>query len=124
MERFTDAAAKSRLQSEMEALERRVDVWFAEQSHRCAIVMPVYPHVPPLHRLPLLTPFDFSYTLIWNALGLPATACPVGRAGGNGREAKGLPLAVQVVGGKHCDALTVAVVMRLEKLLGGWVQPY
>lgn len=122
MEHFTDAAAKSRFNNEIEALERRVDDWFAEQRHRCVIVMPVYPHAPPLHRLALLTPFDFSYTLIWNALGLPATACPVGRAN-NGSNETGVPLAVQVVGGKHCDALTVAVAMRLEKLLGGWVKP-
>ena len=119
IERFTDATPTPSLQSGMEALERRVDGWFAEQSHRCAIVMPVYPCVPPLHCMSLLTPFDFSYTLIWDALGLPATACPVGRADGNGLAAKGLPLAVQVVGGKHCDALTVALAIRLEKLLGG-----
>lgn len=119
-----DKSLVAHTESEMQSLVKRVDDWFAEQSNRAVILLPVYPHKAPLHRLPLATPFDFVYTLLFSALGLPVTAIPVGRTGSGRGPKGGLPLAVQAVGAKHCDAVTVAVAMRLEKLLGGWVQPY
>lgn len=46
-----------------------------------------------------------------------AQVCPTGRS------SDGLPLSVQVVGGKHCDCLTIAVAAQLERALGGWIRP-
>lgn len=54
---------------------------------------------------------------IINILGLPVTQCPLGL----GEE--GLPLGVQVVGGKLQDHLTLAVALYLEKTFGGWRDP-
>ena len=104
----------------MQSLERQLDDWFA--GNRAVIMLPVFPHKPPLHRLPLATPFDCVYTLLVSELGLPAIAMPVGSTGSGRGTSGGVPLAVQAVSGKHCDALTIALAMRLEKLLGGWVQ--
>lgn len=119
-----DESLVAHAEAEMQSLERRLDDWFAVQANRAVILLPVFPHKPPLHRLPLATPFDCVYTLLVSALGLPATAVPVGSTGSGRGAGEGVPLAVQAVGGKHCDALTIALAMRLEKLLGGWIQPY
>uniref|UniRef100_A0A4W6D1R7 Fatty acid amide hydrolase 2b n=1 Tax=Lates calcarifer TaxID=8187 RepID=A0A4W6D1R7_LATCA len=78
---------------------------------------PSHPRVAPKHHHPLFRPFDFAYTGIINILGLPVTQCPLGL----GEE--GLPLGVQVVGGKLQDHLTLAVALYLEKTFGGWRDP-
>lgn len=54
---------------------------------------------------------------IFNTLGLPVTQCPLGLS------EEGLPLGVQVVGGKLQDRLTLAVALYLEKAFGGWRDP-
>ncbi|XP_072232005.1 fatty-acid amide hydrolase 2-B [Leuresthes tenuis] len=81
------------------------------------ILFPSHPRVAPRHHHPLLRPFDFAYTGILNILGLPVTQCPLGL----GEE--GLPLGLQVVGGKLQDHLTLAVAVYLEKAFGGWRDP-
>ena len=68
--------------------------------------------------MPLLTPIDFSYTAIWNALELPVTQVPLGL------DRQGLPLGVQVVGQPCTDHLTMSVALALEADLGGWVPPW
>ncbi|XP_039996972.1 fatty-acid amide hydrolase 2-B [Xiphias gladius] len=78
---------------------------------------PSHPRVAPKHHHPLFRPFDFTYTGIINILGLPVTQCPLGL----GEE--GLPLGLQVVGGKLQDHLTLAVALYLEKKFGGWRDP-
>jgi amidase len=52
-----------------------------------------------------------------SALGLPALSIPVAR------DPRGLPLSVQVIAGPGREDLALAVGGRLERLLGGWVQP-
>ncbi|KAJ8367241.1 hypothetical protein AAFF_G00323870 [Aldrovandia affinis] len=81
------------------------------------LLCPTHPHIAPKHHHPLFTPFDFSYTGIFNILGLPVTQCPVGL----GRE--GLPLGLQLVAGKLQDHLTLATAHHLEKAFGGWREP-
>ncbi|XP_031300886.1 fatty-acid amide hydrolase 2 isoform X2 [Camelus dromedarius] len=78
---------------------------------------PSHPTVAPKHHVPLTRPFNFAYTGIFNALGLPVTQCPLGL------NAKGLPLGIQVVAGPFNDHLTLAVAQYLEKSFGGWVCP-
>ena len=85
---------------------------------RGVILFPPYTRTAPRHGMPLLTPIDFSYTAIWNALEVPVTQVPLGLDG------QGLPLGVQVVGMPGCDHLTMSVALALESDLGGWVPPW
>ncbi|XP_074056111.1 fatty-acid amide hydrolase 2 [Macrotis lagotis] len=78
---------------------------------------PSHPLVAPKHHFPLTRPFNFAYTGVFNALGLPVTQCPLGLNG------KGLPLGIQVVAGPYNDHLTLTVARYLEKSFGGWVCP-
>ena len=82
--------------------------------NRGVLLCPPYSRPAPRHRLPLLTPLDFSHAAIFNVLQLPATQVPVGF------DAEGLPLGVQVVARRGGDALTLAVAEVLEQALGGW----
>ncbi|XP_062849426.1 fatty-acid amide hydrolase 2-B [Trichomycterus rosablanca] len=81
------------------------------------LLYPSHPHLAPKHHQTVITPFNFSYTGIFNMLGLPVTQCPLGLS------KEGLPLGVQVVGGKLQDRLTLAVALYLEKAFGGWRDP-
>ncbi|XP_061710619.1 fatty-acid amide hydrolase 2-A-like [Cydia pomonella] len=56
------------------------------------------------------------YTMLFNVLGLPATAVPVGLCGA-------LPLAIQVIAGPNQDRLCIAVARQLEIGFGGWRHP-
>ncbi|MBN2494398.1 MAG: amidase [Deltaproteobacteria bacterium] len=85
---------------------------------RCVMLYPSHPRPAPRHAEPLLHPFDWIYTGIFNALELPVSQVPLGL----GRA--GLPLGVQVVGADACDHVTVAVALALERDLGGWVPPW
>ncbi|XP_053680801.1 fatty-acid amide hydrolase 2-A-like [Anopheles nili] len=59
----------------------------------------------------------FMYTMIMNALGLPATQVPLGF------NRDGLPVGIQVVAGPNQDRLCIAVARELEKAFGGWQPP-
>lgn len=78
------------------------------------LLYPSHPSTALNHNQPLLFPFNFSYTAIFNVLYLPVTQCPVGLS-----EA-GLPLGVQVVAANNKDRLCIAVAMEIERLCGGW----
>ncbi|XP_043272175.1 fatty-acid amide hydrolase 2-B isoform X2 [Venturia canescens] len=60
---------------------------------------------------------NVSYMMIFNALGLPVTQCPVGL------NRNGLPIGVQIVGNPGSDHLTIAVAQEIERAFGGWHQP-
>ncbi|MFH1463984.1 MAG: amidase [Pseudomonadota bacterium] len=82
----------------------------------CGVILhPPWSRPAPPHRAALLTPFDFACTALFNALELPGTVVPVGF------ERHGLPIAVQIVGPRGADPLTIAVAGLLERELGGWV---
>uniref|UniRef100_A0A2P2I5R6 Fatty-acid amide hydrolase 2-B-like n=1 Tax=Hirondellea gigas TaxID=1518452 RepID=A0A2P2I5R6_9CRUS len=81
------------------------------------LLYPSHPTLAPYHREPLMLPLNFTYTAIFNALGLPVTQVPLGLS------SNGLPLGIQVVGGLGMDRLTVAVAADLEKGYGGWKCP-
>ncbi|XP_051558908.1 fatty-acid amide hydrolase 2-A isoform X1 [Myxocyprinus asiaticus] len=81
------------------------------------LLYPSHPHIAPKHHHPIFTPFNFSYTGIFNILGLPVTQCPLGLS------AEGLPLGVQIVAGKLQDRLSLATALYLEKAFGGWREP-
>ncbi|KAM9477449.1 fatty-acid amide hydrolase 2-A-like [Clarias gariepinus] len=81
------------------------------------LLYPSHPQLAPKHHQPLVTPFNFSYTGIFNILGLPVTQCPLGLS------EEGLPLGLQLVSGKLQDRLSLATALYLEKAFGGWREP-
>jgi len=80
---------------------------------------PTHPLPAPFHNQPLLLTFNFAYTGVFNVLGLPATAVPMGLAA-----EEGVPIGIQVVASRYRDRLTLAVASALEKAFGGWVPPF
>ena len=78
------------------------------------LIYPSHPSVAVNHCVPLLFPFNFSYTAIFNVLYFPVTQCPVGLG------KAGLPLGIQLVAANNNDCLTLAVAMEIEGLCGGW----
>lgn len=81
------------------------------------LLYPSHPVLAPYHNQPLFTPFNFSYTAIFNALSLPVTQVPLGLS------KEGLPMGIQVVSAPYQDHLTIAVARELEKAFGGWISP-
>jgi len=81
------------------------------------LLFPSYTSPAPIHNKPLLPPFNWVYTAIFNALELPVTQVPLGL------NAKGLPVGIQVVGSIGNDHVAVAVARFLESIFGGWVEP-
>jgi fatty acid amide hydrolase 2 len=79
------------------------------------LIMPVHPRPAPRHNAPVLRPFDFLYTAIFNALRMPATSVPAGF------DERGLPLAVQIAAARGRDHLTLAAALALEETLGPWL---
>jgi fatty acid amide hydrolase 2 len=81
------------------------------------MIFPSFTRTAPLHYLPMLRPFDWVLTGIFNVLEFPVTQVPIGL------DKNKLPLGIQVVGLPGNDHLTIAVAMELEKVFGGWIPP-
>jgi fatty acid amide hydrolase 2 len=79
---------------------------------RGVILHPPYTRVAPRHDAPLLTPFDFVCTGLFNVLEMPATTVPTGLS------EEGLPVGVQVIARRGLDHLTIAVATALEDAFG------
>ncbi|KAH0568903.1 fatty-acid amide hydrolase 2-A-like isoform X1 [Cotesia glomerata] len=60
---------------------------------------------------------NVTYMMIFNAIGLPVTQCPIGL------NKNGLPIGFQVVGNVGQDHLTIAVAREVERIFGGWKPP-
>lgn len=83
-------------------------------SGRGVLLYPPYTRPAPRHYSPMLTPFDFVCTGLFNVLELPSTVVPTGF------DVDGLPLSVQVIAKRGNDHLTCAVARVLEQTFGGW----
>ena len=82
------------------------------------IIYPSHPKTAPYHNQPLMFPFNWAYTGLFNTLGLPVTQIPLGLS------TEGLPLGVQIVAGMNQDAVSIAVAQELEDAqIAGWVNP-
>jgi fatty acid amide hydrolase 2 len=81
------------------------------------LLYPSHSRPAPRHYGPLLRPFGWTFTAIFNVLELPVTQVPMGLSHA------GLPLGVQVVGANGNDHLTIAAALELERAHGGWVRP-
>ncbi len=64
------------------------------------MLYPPYPTTAPRHNQPLLSPFNWVYTAVFNVLELPVTAAPLGL------DQRGLPLGVQIAATHGNDHLT------------------
>jgi len=87
--------------------------------HDGVLLYPTHPLPAPFHNQPLLMLFNFAYTGVFNVLGVPATAVPMGLAADDG-----VPVGIQVVASRYSDRLTLAVAAALEQAFGGWVPPF
>ncbi len=81
------------------------------------LLHPPFPRVAPKHGRTVGRPWMLLPVALFNLLGLPATAVPLGL------NAQGLPLGVQVVGPRDRDHIPIAVALELERIFGGWVPP-
>lgn len=80
---------------------------------RGVLLFPPYSRPAPRHSWPLLTPFDFVCTGLFNVLEFPSTTLPIVWH-------RGLPVGVQVIARRGNDSLTIAVAHALEQAFGGW----
>ncbi|XP_076150951.1 fatty-acid amide hydrolase 2-A-like isoform X1 [Alosa pseudoharengus] len=114
VEMFQSSRPSSFILKQRETLQRDLEEILGTDG---VLLYPSHPHLAPQHHHPLLTPFNFSYTGIFNILGLPVTQCPLGLSN------EGLPLGVQLVAGKMQDRICLATAAYLEKAFGGWRDP-
>ncbi len=96
------------------ALRERIDELLRPNA---LLLYPSHTRPAPRHYEPLLRPFGWTYTAIFNVLELPVTQVPMGLS------QAGLPLGIQVVGANGNDHLTIAAALELEREHGGWVPP-
>ncbi len=103
LKRLNPAAAIARMQSAVE-----------EELGDDGVLLHVpYMRVAPKHGAPVVHPFDCSATCLFTVQDRPATDVPVGFH-------EGMPVAVQIIGRRGNDALTLSVARALERDLGGW----
>ncbi|KAH3727330.1 fatty-acid amide hydrolase 2-like [Dreissena polymorpha] len=82
------------------------------------LIYPTHPKIAPYHNQPLLYPFNWAYTGLFNTMGLPVTAIPLGLS----RE--GLPMGMQIVAGMNYDRVSIAVAEELARAkVAEWVNP-
>lgn len=81
------------------------------------LIFPVFPHVATFHGQGHFKPVNIAYVQLFNILGLPAIACPVGM------NSAGLPVGVQLVAAPYREGLLIAAAKVLESAFGGWQQP-
>jgi fatty acid amide hydrolase 2 len=81
------------------------------------LLFPTQPRSAPYHNQLFLSPFDFVYAGIFNALEVPVTQVPMGL------DSSKMPIGVQVVGSWGNDVLTIKVASELESAFGGWQPP-
>lgn len=105
---------KKKALAEAAKLETRVRALLGDDA---VLLYPPYPEVAPKHGRPMLFPFRFVYTGLFNVVGLPVTQVPMGLDG------QGVPLGVQVAAAPGQDGRTLAVAQWLEAEVGGWVWP-
>ncbi|XP_563817.4 fatty-acid amide hydrolase 2 [Anopheles gambiae] len=78
---------------------------------------PTYPTAALRHYESFGHIMGVGYTMLFNALGLPATHVPLGF------DRNGLPIGIQVVAAPYQDRLGLCIARELEAAFGGWKAP-
>ena len=81
------------------------------------LLWPVFPTTAPKHGFAWKLSKSPNYTAVFNGLGFPALAMPVGLSKNE------LPLSVQIIGQPNEDETVLAVAAALEREFGGWRRP-
>lgn len=95
----------------LEAVRRQ---FLDEMKEGALLLWPVFHTTAPRHGFSRRPSGSPAYTSIFNGLGFPAVAFPVGF------DAKGLPLSVQIIARPGEDEVALAAAAVLERELGGW----
>ncbi|XP_049870096.1 fatty-acid amide hydrolase 2-B-like isoform X2 [Pectinophora gossypiella] len=117
LQKFFDALPKGYYQNLLKVFEEIKEDFQKALSNDAVLLFPTYPYPAHLHYRVYYRFLNCGYLTIFNALGLPVTACPIGL------NSQGLPVGIQIVGNKCNDHLTIAVAKEFEKAFGGWVPP-
>lgn len=116
-EKLANAAEKDeRLRQHRDSLREDLERCLGDDG---VLLYPTHPLPAPFHNQSILLVCNFAYTGVFNVLGLPATAVPMGLAAD-----EGVPVGIQVIAGRYNDRLTLAVASALEEAFGGWVPPF
>lgn len=127
---------KRRTESEQPSLADFLSAWFSRDGLRRSLLREMMTHpilLAPVTAMPAF-PHDhkgvfkieeqevaylkvFSYSMLFNLLGLPSAVVPCGRS------PEGLPIGVQVVGRPFEEETVLAVASALEEALGGYQRP-
>ncbi|XP_061711123.1 fatty-acid amide hydrolase 2-B isoform X3 [Cydia pomonella] len=117
LQKFFDSLPKSYYAKLLRMFEEIKQDFEKALGDDAVLIYPAYPYPAHLHYRVYYKFLNCGYLTIFNALGLPVTACPMGLT------EKGLPVGLQLVANKCHDHLTIAVAKEFEKAFGGWVPP-
>ncbi|XP_013165137.1 PREDICTED: fatty-acid amide hydrolase 2-B-like isoform X1 [Papilio xuthus] len=117
VKKFFDALPSGYYKKLVEMFEEIKTDFQKALSENAVLFFPTFPNPAHVHYKIFYKFLNCGYLTIFNALGLPVTACPVGFTD------KGLPVGIQIVAGRYNDYLTVAVAKEFEKAFGGWIPP-
>lgn len=81
------------------------------------LFLPSYPTAAPRHYQSFGYVTGVTYSMLFNALGLPGTQVPLGF------NKQGLPIGIQVVAAPYQDRLGMCIARELEAAFGGWKAP-
>ncbi|TKR63185.1 hypothetical protein L596_027047 [Steinernema carpocapsae] len=105
-----NAEGRENLLSDLRKLRSKVHKMLTNND---VLIFPGWNTPAPYHSKPLLTPFNVSYTNIWNVMSTPVVAVPLGL------NSDGLPIACQVVGAPNSERVLISVARKLEDKFGG-----
>lgn len=112
--RVQNAEATERYLEQLQIFKSELNQLLGEDA---ILLFPTQPRSAPFHNQLFLSPFDFIYAGIFNALEVPVTEVPITLS------TKKMPIGIQVVGSWGNDVLTIQVANDLEAAFGGWQPP-
>jgi fatty acid amide hydrolase 2 len=105
---------KRRVMAAIKSLTAEVEATIGD----AILLHPPHGRIAPRHGRTVGRPWVLHQTAVFNLLGFPATAVPMGLTEEN------VPTGVQVVAAPGRDHATIAVACELERVFGGWVPPW